>query len=192
MLSLFLTQTTPLSGSGAEELDRCLARMSQGDTDALGRLYELTHEAVYGYALSLLKDPHEAEDVAQDTFVRAHLSAASYTSQGKPKAWLLRIARNLALMRMREAKRTVTLSPEDWMTEFADRPDFSSEDAETLSVLMDTLKPEEREIVTLHALIGMKHREIAQMLDLALPTVLSKYNRSIKKLAAALEGGQNG
>ena len=89
---------------------------------------------------------------------------------------------------MREAKRTVTLSPEDWMTEFADRPDFSREDAETLSVLMDTLKPEDREIVTLHALIGMKHREIAQMLDLALPTVLSKYNRSLKKLAAALEG----
>lgn len=192
MLSLFLTQTAPLSGSGAEELDRCLARMSHGDTEALGKLYELTHEAVYGYALSMLKDPHEAEDVAQDTFVRAHLNAASYTSQGKPKAWLLRITRNLALMRMREAKRTVTLSPEDWMTEFADRPDFSREDAETLSALMDTLKPEEREIVTLHALIGMKHREIAQMLDLALPTVLSKYNRSLKKLAAALEGGQNG
>lgn len=192
MLSLLLFQAVPLSGSGAEELDRCLALMSHGDTDALGRLYELTHRAVFGYVLSLLKNAHDAEDVSQETFVRAHLNAGSYVSQGKPMAWLMRIARNLSLMRMREAKRTVSMSPEDWMEAFADRPDFSHEDAEALSVLLDTLSDGDREIVALHALTGLKHREIAVMLDLALPTVLSRYNRALKKLRAALEGGQNG
>ena len=192
MLSLFLTQPAPLSGSGAEELDRCLARMAQGDTDALGRLYELTHESVFGYALSLTKNAHDAEDIAQETFVRAHLNAAGYVSAGKPTAWLMRIARNLALMRLREGKRTVAMSPEDWMEAFADRPDFTREDAELLRELMDTLRDDEREIVSLHALTGLKHREIAAMLDLALPTVLSKYNRALKKLRATLKGGQNG
>ncbi len=192
MLSLILTQAAPLSGSGAEELDRCLARMAAGDTKALGRLYELAHAAVFGYALSLTKNAQDAEDIAQDTFVRAHLNAAAYRSEGKPTAWLMRIARNLALMRLRENKRVVAMSPEDWMEAFADRPDFSREDAQTLSELMDTLRDDEREIVSLHALTGLKHREIAAMLGLALPTVLSKYNRALKKLAKALEGGQNG
>ena len=189
MLTIFLVQTAALSGSDAEELDRCLARMAHGDTDALGRLYELTSDAVYGYALSLTKNAHDAEDVMQETFVRAHLAAGSYSSQGKPTAWLLRITRNLALMRLREGGKSVTMSPEDWMEEFADRPDFTAEDAMTLTQLMGALSDEEREIVTLHALTGFKHREIAAMLDLALPTVLSKYHRAIKKLKSILQGG---
>ena len=58
---------------------------------------------------------------------------------------------------------------------------MSQEDLLTLRALLDTLSDEEREIVTLHALTGLKHREIAALLELALPTVLSKYNRAIKK-----------
>ena len=101
----------------------------------------------------------------------------------------MRIARNLALLKLREAKNTVAMSPEDWMEAFADRPDFTREDAITISMLMDTLSDEEREIVSLHALTGLKHREIAAMMDLALPTVLSKYHRALKKLKNSLQGG---
>ena len=97
------------------------------------------------------------------------------------------IARNEALMRIRGRGRTVSMSPEDWQEQFADRPDVSQEDKLTLKALLETLSDEEREIVTLHALTGLKHREIAAMLDLALPTVLSKYNRAIKKLGKSLE-----
>ena len=189
MLTILLAHTVQLSGSSAEEVDRCLARMAHGDTGALGRLYELPREAVYGYSLSITKNAHDAEDVMQETFVRAHLSAGRYVSQGKPMAWLMRIARNLALMKLREAKNTVAMSPEDWMEAFADRPDFTREDAITISMLMDTLSDEEREIVSLHALTGLKHREIAAMMDLALPTVLSKYHRALKKLKNSLQGG---
>ena len=121
--------------------------------------------------------------------MRAHLGAAQYKAEGKPTAWLMRIARNLALMKLREGKRTIAMSPEDWMETFADRPDFTHEDAITVSMLMDALSDEEREIVSLHALTGLKHREIAAMLDLALPTVLSKYHRALKKLKSTLQGG---
>ena len=58
--------------------------------------------------------------------------------------------------------------------------------------LMEALRDDEREIVSLHALTGLKHREIAALMDLALPTVLSKYNRALKKMRASLEGGKNG
>ena len=92
-------------------------------------------------------------------------------------------------MKLREGKNSVTMSPEDWMEAFADRPDFTSEDAMTLTQLMDALTDEEREIVSLHALTGFKHREIAEMMDLALPTVLSKYHRALKKLKSTLQGG---
>ena len=146
-------------------------------------------DTVFRLAYSYLKNRADAEDVMQETFVRAHLSAGRYVSQGKPMAWLMRIARNLALMKLREGKRTIAMSPEDWMEAFADRPDFTSEDAMTLTQLMDALTDEEREIVSLHALTGLKHREIAAMLDLALPTVLSKYHRALKKLKSTLQGG---
>jgi RNA polymerase sigma-70 factor (ECF subfamily) len=51
---------------------------------------------------------------------------------------------------------------------------------------MERLSDEERQIIVLHAVAGFKHREIGEMLDLALPTVLSKYHRAIKKLRAYL------
>jgi len=65
---------------------------------------------VYGLALSYLKNGAEAEDVAQDTFVKVWAAAPSYRPQGKPMAWLLTIARNLALGRLRTAARIQDLS----------------------------------------------------------------------------------
>ena len=56
------------------------------------------------------------------------------------------------------------------------------------SAAQGRLSDEERHIVVLHAVCGLKHREIAQFLGLALPTVLSKYHRSLKKLKTILEG----
>lgn len=55
---------------------------------------------------------------------------------------------------------------------------------------MTRLTDEERQIVVLHAVAGFKHREIAQIMDLLLPTVLSKYNRALKKLKEELMKGE--
>ena len=170
-------------------LEDCIVRIAGGDQNALADLYGRTRPAVYGFALSIVKNAHDAEDILHDAYLQVWNAAGGYRAQGKPMAWLMRIARNLALMKLREAKNTVAMSPEDWMEAFADRPDFTREDAITISMLMDTLSDEEREIVSLHALTGLKHREIAAMMDLALPTVLSKYHRALKKLKNSLQGG---
>ncbi|MBQ2325886.1 MAG: sigma-70 family RNA polymerase sigma factor, partial [Clostridia bacterium] len=66
---------------------------------------------------------------------------------------------------------------------------LSPEDTAILRVCMESLTEEELRIVVLHAVSGFKHREIASLLSLPLPTVLSKYSRSIKKLKKMLADG---
>lgn len=67
-----------------------------------------------------------------------------------------------------------------------DRPAFTSEDRLILRTAMEALSDEERQIVALHALSGFRHREIAEVLELPLATVLSKYHRALKKLRSRL------
>lgn len=85
--------------SGQPPDDALILRIAQGDTAALEVLYRQTSSSIYGFALSILRDPVAAEDVMQDTFVSVMQSAPGYQPSGKPMAWLLTIARNLALMR---------------------------------------------------------------------------------------------
>lgn len=74
--------------------------------------------------------------------------------------------------------------------QFADTPAVTTEDRLVLESMLAFLTDEERQIVTLHALTGLKHREIAALLELPLPTVLSKYNRALKKLKLVLKEGE--
>ena len=100
-------------------------------------------------------------------------------------AWILTIVRNLSLMKLRERQRVTTLPPEDW-----DIPDTSLEpDDNSLLVgaLLNRLSDEERQIVMLHSLTALKHREIAALLDLPLSTVLSKYRRALEKLKTSMK-----
>ena len=155
---------------------------------SLEELYHRTRTAVYGLVLSYLKHPQDAEDVTQDAFVRIWDTAASYRPQGKPMAWLLTVARNLALMRLRERGKTQELTDEEWSALPARAPDVTTEDRHVLRAALSLLSEQERQVVMLHAVTGLKHREIAQLLELPLATVLSKYRRALKKLNLLLEG----
>ncbi len=118
--------------------------------------------------------------MTQDTFVQVFRAAGSYRPQGKPMAWLLRIARNLSVTRLRERGRTEAWEPEA-MERLSENPRVRAEDRLVLETLLRSLSDEERQVVTLHA-AGLKHREIAGLLGLPLPTVLSKAHRAVKKL----------
>lgn len=74
-------------------IERQLAAIAAGDQSALAALYEQTKTAVYGLSLSLLKNPHDAEDVMQETYIRVFQAADSYTPNERPMPWLLTIAR---------------------------------------------------------------------------------------------------
>jgi RNA polymerase sigma-70 factor (ECF subfamily) len=179
-------------GSGTDrkpnaQYESCIGKIAEGDTTALGELFASAKSAVYGFALSLTRNAQDAEDVLQDTFVSIYAHARNYRKQGKPMAWILTIARNLALMKLRERRKTAELPEADWRLCIPDGNTVSREDTILLDAALRKITPEESQIVLLHAVAGFKHREIAEVLELPLSTVLSKYNRAVKKLRLALE-----
>lgn len=164
------------------EIDKCLFAIAEGDNDALSRLYDLTASSVYAYALSLLRNRFDAEDVMHDVFVKVYEAAPNYKSHGKPLAWMLTIAKNMCYARFNQAKRVAEISDEDIERQFADDNGTDSDDKLMLRAALGMLTSDERQIVVLHAVGGMKHREIAEMLGIPLSTTLSKYNRALGKL----------
>ncbi|MBR7081580.1 MAG: RNA polymerase sigma factor [Oscillospiraceae bacterium] len=188
--------TSTISGiSEMERVDRCISDIAKNSgTQALEELYNRTKDAVYGYALSILKNTHDAEDVLHDCYICVWNSARDYTSEGKPMAWMFSIARNLCLMRIRGRNRFSDAPEEDWMQYLEANDSVSVDDRIVLERCLTELSDDEREIIMLHALTGLKHREIAEITERPLSTVLSKYRRALKKLRGLLdeEDGNNG
>ncbi len=166
-----------------ETIEDLLRKMSSGDKDAIGVLYSLIKDDIYAYALSKLRNSADAEDVLHDTFVKIYRYSSKYKPQGKPMAWIITIAMNVS-RRHRELKGR-HISYDESISDI-EQADSSFEDAaiknDFVRQLLKILSEDEREIVVLHAVAGMKHREIAETTGRPLATVLSKYNRAIKKL----------
>ena len=187
MLSMLMT-TEYAPAEERHELQQSLLRVAGGDRDALAELYQRTRTAVYGLALSYLRNAHDAQDLTQDVYVQVWDCAAQYRPTGSPMGWLLAVCRSLCLMRMRREKRQAALSEEEWDAIPARECGLDADERALLQGALASLTDEERRIVLLHAVTGMKHREIAALLELPLPTVLSKYHRALKKMRSFLEG----
>ena len=174
--------------SGQPPDDALILRIAQGDTAALEVLYRQTSSSIYGFALSILRDPVAAEDVMQDTFVSVMQSAPGYQPSGKPMAWLLTIARNLALMRLRKAESKNLSFDELFHVEDTHDAYQTTENHMVLEKVLHTLTDGERQIVMLHALSGLKHREFADLLGIPQATAISRYNRALAKLRNSMGG----
>ncbi len=166
------------------DLEELLRQIALGSQQAFEELYRATDSAIYGYALSLMRNHHEAQDVMMDTYLKIRCAAHLYMPMGKPMAWILTITKNIARTKLRSAGRQIPLDDLEETTPSFDR---DSEEAVALEQAMKVLGDQERQILILHAVTGLKHREIAEMLGMPLATVLSKYARSLKKLKKALE-----
>ena len=165
--------------------DNLILRMADGDGNAFGEFYDRTSSAVYGFALSILRNREDAEDLMHDTYIRAYTGAVSYTPKGKPLSWLLTIVRNLSYNKLRNGTMSEDISQYEDL--FGVEETDAAVDRMVLEKAMEILTFEERQIVMLHSLTGMKHREIAELLNMPLGTVISKYNRSLKKIREELE-----
>lgn len=165
--------------------ERLLKKIGTGDEEAFRQLYQNTDRTIYSFILSIVKNPPDAEEIMQETYLKVWTSAGSYQSQGKPLAWIFTIARNLCYMKFRDQKHEADIGLDDLSGmetgEFCPQIENVA-DKLVLKAALDILKEEEREIVLLHASAGLKHREIAASLRMPLATVLSKYNRAMKKL----------
>lgn len=166
------------------DLEELLRQIALGSQQAFEELYRATDSAIYGYALSLMRNHHEAQDIMMDTYLKIRCAAHLYMPLGKPMAWILTITKNIARTKLRSAGRQIPLDDLEETTPSFDR---DSEEAIALEQAMKVLGDQERQILILHAVTGLKHREIAEMLGMPLATVLSKYARSLKKLKKALE-----
>ena len=178
-----MTSVKNRSGVPPEEapLEALLEKIAQGDKAALEECYGRLRSPVFALALATTKNFYDAQDVLQDVFVALFTGAArSYRGSGPAKSFVLSIALNLSRKAVRERK-TADLEEEDWMP-FVEDPALSPYKRLLVKECLASLDEEERQILLLHAVSGLKHREIAKTLGLTLSAVLSKYSRAVKKL----------
>jgi len=166
--------------------DGDILNVAKNEPDAVHILYEKTHKSLYGFILSITKDPHDTEDALQETYLAIYRSASAYKPKGKPMAWIFTVAKNAANMQLRRRKDHIPFEEGA-----ADADAFAvidgTEERMALKAAMELLSDDERKIVMLHAVSGLKNREIASVLNIPLNTVLSKYNRAMKKLRDMLK-----
>lgn len=174
--------------SSIEIDENLIIRIGNGDMEAFDVLYRISERTLYAYVLSLTKDHEITLDIMQDTYVKLISAAHLYKPMGKPLAWLFTIAKNLFYQKLRREKNETQLDP----MEISDDKRFSYvtdiDDRLVLEGVLRLLTQEEREIIMLYAISGMKHKEIAENLGLNLSTTLSKYHRALRKLREFLEG----
>lgn len=168
--------------------EELIVRIGRDDRSALEEFYALTERILYSYVLAIVKNPYDAQDIVQETYLKVRASAHLYQKQGKPMAWLFTIARNLAMDLFRQNSRFTEEQP----AELADTVEYSYvtelTDRLVLETAMNMLAERERQILLLHLVGGLKHREIASNLGIPISTVLSCYQRTLKKLKHYLEG----
>lgn len=154
---------------------RLVGRSRGGDPAAFGRLVERHMRTAYAVALSVLRQPADAEDVAQETMVMAWQKLDQLDDPRRFRAWVLQIARRRALNFRRDesARRELPLDAAAPVAsgEATDRETLRHDLRARLLGAMDGLTDEERTVLLLHDLDGLKHREIAASLDLPAGTV---------------------
>jgi len=147
--------------------------------DDFGAVYEAHYDAVYRAARGVLLDPHVAEDVTQDAFLKAYRARHRYQPNGRVEAWLCTIAVREAISRLRWG----TLQRR--MLEATHRAGESRPPATTGELLDDLLRvlsPKARAVVVLHFLHGYRYREIAGILRIPEGTVASRLSQAIAQM----------
>ena len=176
-----------------------IKQVLEGDVNAFEGLVKEYEKNVYNLALRMTGDPEDAADMAQDAFIKAYSSLSSFRGDSKFSVWLFRIVSNLCLdfLRSRKRRPTVSLSVEndegeDMEFEIADEsqsPETLLEQKLTREAVrcgLDSLPPEQRQILLLREIQGLSYEEIAQVLALESGTVKSRIFRARKRLSAFL------
>src|SRR5258706_1241160 len=175
-------------------IQRCLA----GDTAAFEPLVEKYRQRVWRLAYQVLHDREEAWDVAQEAFVRAFHSLSTFRGQSAFYTWLFRITVNVATDRHRQrgaqarAFGPERVTEEEWTRSMPDpgrgpeQEATRAEQRERIRRALDALPPKARTIIMLSDVEGLSYREIAQVLNCPIGTVMSRLHNARRKLRALL------
>jgi RNA polymerase sigma-70 factor (ECF subfamily) len=148
-------------------------------------------DAVYRVAFSVVRDSALAEDVSQDAILKAWQALPTFRGDSSLRSWLLRITHNTAistLRRRREEVRDPQLLPEHPARSSTEARAVDRASIDAFEKALDDLDELSRSIVVLREIEGLSYDEIAEVLDVALPTVKTRLLRARRVLAAALEG----
>lgn len=156
-------------------------RIRNGDMDAFRELYELTYAPLYAFLLSYTLNREDAQDLLQDTFIKIYNNCHLYNEQGNPMAWMMKIAKNLFLTKCKK-EHSGHVNFEEMENELGFDHISNVENRMVLEKLFELLSEEDRNLIILHDVSGLKHREIADIMGMPLGTVLARYNRGMRKL----------
>jgi RNA polymerase sigma-70 factor (ECF subfamily) len=168
--------------------------VKEGDTNAFAVLVDRYKDMVFTLSLKMLKDREEAEEVAQDTFLKIYKSLSKFNSESKFSTWMYKVAFNTCLDRLKKNKRSQPVTAMD---------EFTEQEAISLMNVLDSIEERERKQVIqdcLHCLPGedsflltlfyfeeQSLGEIANIIGINPNNVKIRLYRSRKKLTALLK-----
>lgn len=194
MLAVTVTDWTPPvqdAAAPSADVDRALARAAaSGDSAAFESLYRRHAARVHGVVARLVGfDRARAEDLAQETFVRAWQALPAYRFESAFSTWLHRLAVNTALMDLR-ARRSRIQADGDEALEYAGTADSAGQGTALtmdLERAVSTLPPRARAVLVLYDVEGWKHEEIADALGMAVGSSKAQLHRARALLRERLE-----
>jgi len=179
-----------------------IQRAQKGDSAAFERLYRLHSGRVFSLCVRMLKNPAEAEDLTQETFLTVFRKIGTFRGESAFSTWLHHVAANLVLMRIR--KKVVAQTSLEEMTEGREENDtrrleLSAPDLHlnglvdrlTLQRAIDQLPPGFKAEVVLYDIQGYEHREIADMLGSSTGSSKSQLHKTRRRLRELLRAGLN-
>jgi RNA polymerase sigma-70 factor (ECF subfamily) len=177
-----------------------IKQVIKGDQDAFGDIVEIYKNSVYQLCFRMLGNRHEAEDMAQEAFIRAYVNIHTFNQDLKFSTWLFRIATNLCIDRIRKKKPDYYLDAEvagtEGLTMYSQIPDktpLPENEVESLelheTIQKEILKlPEKyRSAIVLKYIEELSLNEISEILDLPLGTVKTRIHRGREALRQQLQ-----
>lgn len=167
-----------------------IRRLTAGDEEALGTLMDRYGGALLHFAHRLVGDLHLAEEIYQDTMLKAWQQAGTFRMEGHLKAWLFRVARNNAIDHMRRKRvSTEEYSPSLETADEESEPEHLLEQAWVSAEMMralDDLPDVYREVITLRFFHQLCYQEIAEIMNIPLGTVKSRLSYALGRLTKIL------
>lgn len=166
------------------EFESCMSAIERGDREGLRRVYDEYLKLIFAVVYDTIGQREEAEDITSEFFIKLYKIAGTYRPGNGHKRWLVTIAKNMAVDRVRKLDREL-LAPEQLSSDTG-QSDTGMADRVVESVMLkeaaEALKADEREVLDLKVVGGFTFREIAELKGKPLGTVTWLYNQAINKL----------